>query len=99
AADARGRVQASCHSVPGGWFAMGVMLSAAGSLRWLQDATGGAGFTELIAEAERWPPGVEGLTYLPYLTGERTPHFDPDARGAFTGLTVRHDRGALVRAV
>jgi xylulokinase len=99
AADARGRVQASCHSVPGGWFAMGVMLSAAGSLRWLQDATGGAGFAELIAEAERWPPGVEGLTYLPYLTGERTPHFDPDARGAFTGLTVRHDRGALVRAV
>jgi xylulokinase len=99
AADPRGRVQASCHAVPGGWFAMGVMLSAAGSLRWLQDVTGGAGFDELIAEAERWPPGVEGLTFLPYLTGERTPHADPDARGAFTGLTVRHDRGALVRAV
>jgi xylulokinase len=99
AADPRGRVQASCHAVPRGWFAMGVMLSAAGSLRWLQDATGGAGFEELVAEAERWPPGVEGLTYLPYLTGERTPHFDPAARGAFTGLTVRHDRGALVRAV
>jgi xylulokinase len=99
AADPRGRVQASCHAVPGGWFAMGVMLSAAGSLRWLQDVTGGAGFDELIAEAERWPPGAEGLTFLPYLTGERTPHADPDARGAFTGLSVRHDRGALVRAV
>ena len=50
-------------------------------------------------EAERWPPGAEGLTFLPYLSGERTPHFDPAARGAFTGLTLRHDRGALVRAV
>jgi xylulokinase len=85
--------------VPGGWFAMGVMLSAAGSLRWLRDVTGGADFDVLLAEAERWPPGVEGLTFLPYLTGERTPHADPGARGAFSGLTVRHDRGALVRAV
>jgi len=99
AADARGRVQASCHATRGGWFAMGVILSAAGSLRWLRDATGGASFDELLAEAERWPPGVEGLTFLPYLTGERTPHADPDARGAFVGLTIRHDRGALVRAV
>jgi xylulokinase len=53
----------------------------------------------LRAEAEAWPAGTEGLTFLPYLTGERTPHADPDARGSFTGLTVRHDRGALVRAV
>jgi xylulokinase len=92
-------VQASCHAVPGGWFAMGVMLSAAGSLGWLRRVTGGAPYDELLAEAARWPPGVEGLTFLPYLTGERTPHFDPDARGAFAGLEVRHDRGALVRAV
>ena len=77
---------------------MGVMLSAAGSLRWLRDVVGGDDAT-LVAEAEAWPPGAEGLTFLPYLTGERTPHADPDARGAFVGLTVRHDRGALARAV
>jgi xylulokinase len=99
AADPAGRVQASCHSVPGRWFAMGVILSAAGSLRWLRDSTGGASYDELVAEASRWEPGVEGLSFLPYLTGERTPHFDPEARGAFAGLTVRHDRGALTRAV
>jgi xylulokinase len=79
---------------------MGVMLSAAGSLRWLRDAVApGGGFAELVAEAEPWEPGVEGLTFLPYLAGERTPHNDPDARGAFAGLSLRHDRGALVRAV
>jgi xylulokinase len=78
---------------------MGVILSAAGSLRWLRDVTGDVPFGGLDGEAERWPPGVEGLTFLPYLTGERTPHFDADARGAFAGLTVRHDRGALARAV
>ncbi len=98
AADAQGRVHAFCHAVPGGWHAMGVMLSAAGSLRWLRDLVGGT-YVELIAEAERWPPGAEGLTFLPYLQGERTPHADPNARGAFVGLTLRHDRGALVRAV
>ncbi len=100
AADREGRVQAFCHAVPDGWHAMGVMLSAAGSLHWLRDTVArGADFAALIAEAEAWPPGVEGLTFLPYLTGERTPHFDPAARGAFAGLTLRHDRGALVRAV
>jgi xylulokinase len=98
AADPEGRVHAFCHAVPGAWHAMGVMLSAAGSLRWLRDVVGGS-YEELVAEAERWPPGVEGLTFLPYLAGERTPHADPDARGAFVGLSVRHDRGALVRAV
>ena len=99
AAEPEGRVQASCHALPGAWFGMGVILSAAGSLRWLRDATGDVPFGGLDSEAERWPPGTEGLTFLPYLTGERTPHFDPDARGAFAGLTVRHDRGALARAV
>jgi xylulokinase len=98
AADPAGRVHAFCHAVPGGWHAMGVMLSAAGSLRWLRDAVGGS-YEELVSEAERWPPGVEGLVFLPYLAGERTPHADADARGAFVGLSVRHDRGALVRAV
>ena len=100
AADPLARVHAFCHAVPGAWHAMGVMLSAAGSLDWLRGvAAPGVGFPALIAEAERWAPGVEGLTFLPYLTGERTPHADPDARGAFAGLSVRHDRGALVRAV
>jgi xylulokinase len=59
----------------------------------------GGEFAGLVDEAARWEPGTDGLTFLPYLTGERTPHADPDARGAFTGLEIRHDRGALVRAV
>ena len=99
AADLAARVQVSCHSVAGGWFAMGVILSAAGSLSWLRGVTGGPDFDELLAEAERWPPGAEGLSFLPYLSGERTPHADPEARAAFAGLGVRHDRGALARAV
>ena len=56
-------------------------------------------FEVLVAEAERWPPGCEGLMFAPYLAGERTPHADPNVRGAFVGLSLRHDRGALVRAV
>jgi xylulokinase len=100
AADPQARVHAFCHAVPGGWHAMGVMLSAGGSLRWLRDALGTAsGYDELTAAAGEWPAGAEGLTFLPYLTGERTPHADPHARAAFAGLTLRHDRGALVRAV
>jgi xylulokinase len=99
-ADPEARVHAFCHAVPGGWHAMGVMLSAAGSLAWLRDATApGADFAALTAEAEHWQPGVEGLAFLPYLAGERTPHADPNARGAFVGLQLRHDRGALTRAV
>jgi xylulokinase len=100
AADPQARVHAFCHAVPGGWHAMGVMLSAAGSLRWLRDVLGPpGGYDELTAAAEEWPAGTEGLTFLPYLSGERTPHADPHARAAFAGLTLRHDRGALVRAV
>jgi xylulokinase len=99
AADSAARVHAFCHAVPGVWQAMGVMLSAAGSLRWLRDALVGESYDELAREAARWPPGTEGLLFAPYLAGERTPHADPDARGAFTGLSLRHDRGALVRAV
>jgi xylulokinase len=79
---------------------MGVMLSAAGSLRWLRDVLSPrGGYDELTAAAEAWPAGTEGLTFLPYLSGERTPHADPHARAAFAGLTLRHDRGAFVRAV
>jgi xylulokinase len=100
ARDPDGRVHAFCHAVPGGWLAMGVMLSAAGSLAWLRDTVApGVSFDALLAEAERWPPGTEGLLFAPYLAGERTPHADPDVRGAFVGLSLRHDRGALARAV
>jgi xylulokinase len=99
-ADAQARLHTFCHAVPHAWHAMGVMLSAAGSLRWLRDAVApGIPYDELIAGAASWPPGTEGLIFLPYLAGERTPHADPDARGAFVGLSMRHDRGALVRAV
>jgi xylulokinase len=97
-ADAEARVHAFCHAVPGTWHAMGVMLSAAGSLAWLQAALA-APYDELLAGAARWEPGTEGLLFAPYLAGERTPHADPEARGAFAGLSLRHDRGALVRAV
>ena len=100
AADPEARVHAFCHAVPNGWHAMGVMLSAAGSLRWLRDALGsGRPYEELTAAAEAWPPATDGLTFLPYLTGERTPHADAHARAAFAGLALRHDQGALVRAV
>lgn len=100
AADEAARVHAFCHAVPGVWHSMGVMLSAAGSLSWLRDTfCADVGFATLVGEAASWGPGAEGLTFLPYLAGERTPHADPDARGSFTGLSLRHDRGALVRAV
>ena len=97
-ADPEARVHVFCHAVPDTWEAMGVMLSAAGSLRWLRDIVGGT-YDELVAEAARWPAGTEGLTFLPYLQGERTPHADPSARAMFEGLSLRHDRGALVRSV
>ena len=100
AADPEGRVHAFCHAVPDAWHVMGVMLSAAGSLRWLRDAIGGAvEYDALLADAARWEPGVEGLLFAPYLAGERTPYPDPDLRAAFLGLGLRHDRGALTRAV
>ena len=98
AADPQARVHTFCHCVPGTWHAMGVMLSAAGSLRWLRDALGGT-YAELLDAAAGWEPGAEGLVFAPYLAGERTPHADADARGGFLGLGLRHDRGALTRAV
>jgi xylulokinase len=98
APDPQARVHVFCHAVPATWHAMGVMLSAAGSFAWLRQALGAA-FGELDEDAARWPPGTEGLLFAPYLAGERTPHADPSARGAFTGLSLRHDRGALARAV
>ena len=79
---------------------MSVMLSAAGSLRWFRDTVApGMAFSDLVAEAAEVPPGSAGLLFLPYLSGERSPHPDPLARGAFVGLTLRHDRRHLTRAV
>jgi xylulokinase len=99
-ADPEARVHAFCHAVPGGWHAMGVMLSAAGSLRWLMDAFAPATpYDELVAEADQVGPGADGVLFLPYLSGERTPHADPNARAAFVGLALAHRRGALARAV
>ncbi len=96
----QGRLHAFCHSVPDAWHFMGVMLSAAGSLQWYRDTLApDVSFDDLLAPAQKAPPGSEGLFFLPYLTGERTPHPDPLARAAFVGLTVRHSQAHLTRAV
>lgn len=105
-----GKLHAFCHAVPGQWHLMGVMLSAAGSFRWYRDTLGQAEVStaaapgqdayDLLTEAAATvPPGCEGLLFLPYLTGERTPHPDPHARGVFFGLTLRHGRHHLTRSV
>ncbi|MBW7904556.1 MAG: xylulokinase [Phycisphaerae bacterium] len=106
----RGRLHAFCHAAPGAWHLMGVMLSAGGSLRWFRDALGAEEraraaalqrdvYDVLLAPVVDVPAGCEGLLFLPYLTGERTPHADPAARGVFFGLTLRHGKGHLARAV
>ncbi len=106
----RGRVHAFCHAVPGMWHIMGVVLSAGGSLQWVRNELAGAERAEaerrgvdaydvLCEKALKTPPGAEGLIFLPYLAGERSPLNDPYARGAWIGLTVRHGKGHLVRAV
>lgn len=95
-----GRLHAFCHAVPETWHLMGVMLSAAGSLRWFRDTVApDRSYAELDAAAGDVDAGSAGLVFLPYLTGERTPHPDPLARGAFVGLTVRHGLGHLARSV
>jgi xylulokinase len=98
--DPEGRVHAFCHALPGRWHLMSVMLSAAGSLRWFRDTfASGTPFDELVATASAVPAGSEGLLFLPYLSGERSPHPDPLARGSFVGLTLAHERRHLVRSV
>jgi xylulokinase len=98
--DLYGRVHAFCHAVPGRWHLMSVMLSAAGSLRWFRDALApGEDFGALAATTADVEAATDGLFFLPYLSGERSPHPDPLARGAFVGLALRHDRRHLVRAV
>ncbi len=108
--DPEGRLHTFCHAVPGKWHLMGVVLSAGGSFQWFRNELGaeeraaaekqGVDPYELLtAQAEKVPAGCEGLYFLPYLTGERTPHADPFARGAFVGLTPRHGKAAMARAV
>ena len=98
--ESQGRLHAFCHSAPGRWHLMGVMLSAAGSLRWYRDSFApGMGYDALLAPAGGVAAGSDGLLFLPYLTGERTPYPDPLARGAFVGITVRHTQAHFTRAV
>lgn len=98
--ETKGRLHAFCHAIPDRWHFMGVMLSAAGSLQWHRDTIAPEmSFDQLVNEAELISPGSEGLYFLPYLTGERTPYPDPLARGAWIGLTIRHQRAHLTRAV
>ncbi len=106
----QGLLHAFCHAVPGRWHLMGVMLSAAGSFRWYRDTLGDLEVEKaaqlgrdpydlLTSAAAEVPPGSEGLLFLPYLTGERTPYPDPNARGVFFGLSLRHGKAYMTRAV
>src|SRR5438128_2807690 len=98
--DPRGRLHAFCHAIPGRYHLMGVTLAAGGALRWWRDASGSGLDYDAMAElAAQAPPGSEGLVFLPYLTGERTPHMDAHARGAFFGFNLRHSLPHLTRAV
>jgi xylulokinase len=104
ALDPQGRLHTFCHAVPGKYHLMAVTLSAGGSFQWFRNAMRQLGlsslnYDELTRLAADIPIGAEGLVFLPYLTGERTPHLDPLARGAFVGLTARHSAGHLARAV
>ena len=89
-----------CHCDPDLWYLMGTILSAGSALRWLRDTLGGGvSYETLTAEAATAPPGSDGLLFLPYLSGERTPHNDANARGVFFGLHSAHNRSHLARAV
>jgi xylulokinase len=108
--DPKGRIHTFCHAVPGKWHVMGVTQGAGLSLRWFREQFGAAEcflaqrtgedvYDLIIRQAEKIPPGSEGLLWLPYLMGERTPHLDAHARGAWFGLTAAHTRGHLIRAI
>jgi xylulokinase len=108
--DPQARLHAFCHAVPDTWYLMGVVLSAGGSLRWFCDmlaseevrqaaAEGRDPYDVIMEEAQSVPAGSEGLFFLPYLSGERTPHGDPNARGVFFGLSLRHTRAHMARSV
>ena len=108
--DPKGRLQRGCHAVPGAWHVMGVVLAAGGSFQWFRNELGKAEvalardqgidpYFLLTGEAALAGVGAEGLFFLPYMTGERTPHFDPHAKGAWIGLTVRHGRAHMIRSL
>ncbi len=98
--DLKGRIHTLCHAIPGRWHNTGVTLAAGLSLKWFRDNFGaGLSFDKLGNEAAIAPPGSDGAIWLPYLMGERTPHLDANARGAFVGLTASHTRAHLTRAV
>ncbi|WP_461204942.1 xylulokinase [Clostridium sp. DL1XJH146] len=99
AVDKNNRLHAFVHA-NGKYHSMGVMLSAASCLQWwVDDVNKGVSFEELLKEAEEIAPGSEGLIFLPYLTGERTPYPDPDAKGSFVGMTTTTKRGHMTRAI
>ena len=103
--DPAGRLHTFCHAVRGKWHMMGVTLCAGGSLQWFHDNVcavdqkGKGIYEQLTQGAADVPAGSEGLQFLPYLAGERTPHLDPHARGAFVGLTLSHTRNHMTRAI
>ncbi|MDP1798735.1 MAG: xylulokinase [Planctomycetaceae bacterium] len=108
--DPQGRVHTFCHAVRDKWHVMGVVLSAGGSLQWYRNQLGQNEISAakkiktdpynlLTEQASEAPPGCEGLFFLPYLSGERTPHADPNARGAWIGLSLRHGSAHLIRSV
>jgi xylulokinase len=105
ALDHKGRLHTFCHAIPGRWHVMGVTQAAGLSLRWFRDQFGGCAgdgrdpYERLTEEAAAAPPGCHGLLFTPYLMGERTPHLDPHARGAFVGLTASHTRADVIRAI
>ncbi|HLF02133.1 MAG TPA: xylulokinase [Anaerolineales bacterium] len=99
ALDPGGRLHTFCHAVPNRYHLMAVTLSAGGAFRWLRDTLGATSYDDMTSAAAGVSIGAEGLIFLPYLTGERTPHLDPLARGAFVGLTARHTQAHMIRAV
>jgi xylulokinase len=98
--DEAGRVHTFCHAVPNAWHVMGVTQGAGLSLQWFRNRfTPDTEYDDLTADATRSPAGAHGLFWLPYLMGERTPHLDANARAAWIGLTAKHQRADLVRAI
>ena len=93
------RIHSMRHAVPNTWYLMGVVLSAGAALDWWRRTSGGDGFDELVADAAAVAPGAGGVTFLPYLTGERTPHADANARGVFFGMHGGVERAHMTRAV
>jgi xylulokinase len=101
----KGRIHTFCHAIPNRWHVMGVTQGAGLSLRWFRDQFGAGKddgrdpYERLAEEAAKTPPGADGLLWAPYLMGERTPHLDPNARGALVGITAQHTRAHVIRAI